>query len=64
MHVDEVIKKLGEHMEKVFEEDYDAFGWDIKNTSCKDVVKFEKLGKILAKNKSKKWNTTNFCRST
>ena len=31
MHVDEVIKKLGEHKEKVLEEDYDAFGWDIKN---------------------------------
>ena len=31
MNVDELIKKIGEHMEKVLEEDYDAFGWDIKN---------------------------------
>ena len=48
MHVDEVIAKIGEHMEKVFEEDQDAFGWDIKNTVVKDVVKFEKLGKIFS----------------
>ena len=26
MNVDEVIVKIGEHMEKVFEEDQDAFG--------------------------------------
>ena len=48
MHVDEVIAKIGEHKEKVFEEDQDAFGWDIKNTVVKDVVKFEKLGKIFS----------------
>ena len=48
MHVDEVIAKIGEHMEKVFEENQDAFGWDIKNTVVKDVVKFEKLGKIFS----------------
>ena len=47
MHVDEVIKKIGEHMEKVLEEDADAFNWDVKNTVVKDVVKFEKLGKIF-----------------
>ena len=44
MHVDEVIKKLGEHMEKVLEEDADAFNWDGKNKVVKDVVKLEKLG--------------------
>ena len=48
MHVDEVIKKLGEHMEKVLEEDADAFNWDVKNKVVKDVVKFEKLGKIFS----------------
>ena len=49
MHLDEVIKKLGEHMEKVLEEDADAFNWDVKNKVVKDVVKLEKLGKIFSK---------------
>ena len=34
--------------EKELEEDADAFNWDVKNTVVKDVVKFEKLGKIFS----------------
>ena len=60
MHVDEVIKKLGEHMEKVLEEDADAFNWDVKNKVVKDVVKLEKLGIKLCLNVSKKLRPFNF----
>ena len=47
MNVDEVIAKIGEHMEKLLEEDQDAFGWDIENKVIKDVVEWEKLEKVF-----------------
>ena len=52
MHVDEVIAKIGEHMEKLLEEDQDAFGWDIENKVIKDVVEWEKLEKVFTKKES------------
>ena len=47
MNVDEVIAKIGEHMEKLLEEDQDAFGWDIENKVIKDFVEWEKLEKVF-----------------
>ena len=48
MNVDEVIPKIGEVIEKLLEEDQDAFGWDIENKVKKDIVELDKLENVFS----------------